>query len=134
MRGRGRLVAGIEQRAEQAGSELGVEDGDADALGRELVAVGALDASDEPVETEPSQVIAHLAAAVVGAEESGHTPAKAVVGEAGDGVDHSTQGAGQGCGARVPEAKRSGSLALSDVGLERRSNRSSPMAQSWPAR
>ena len=44
-------------------------------------------------------------------------PAKALVGEAGDGVDDETEGTGQGHGALIPEAERSGSLALPCVGL-----------------
>ena len=40
-----------------------------------------------------------------------------MVGEAGDGVDDTAQGAGQGHGAWIPEAEGSGSLALPCVGL-----------------
>ena len=50
-------------------------------------------------------------------EESGDEPAKALVGEAGDGVDDTAECAGQGHGAWVPEAQGSGSLALPYVGL-----------------
>ena len=50
-------------------------------------------------------------------EEPGNLPAKAFVGEAGDGVNDVAQGAGQGYGAWVPEAERCGSLALTGVGL-----------------
>jgi hypothetical protein len=66
---------------------------------------------------EPSEVVAHLAGRVVGAEGSGDVPAKASVGEAGDGVDGQAEGAGQGHGAMIPEAQGSGSLALPVVGL-----------------
>src|SRR5208282_1577584 len=99
--------------------ELGVEDGDADAVGRECVAVGARRALDQPVcvEAEAAQVVAHLPGAVAGAEESGDVPAKALASDAGDGMDDEAQGAGQGHGALIPEAKRSGSLALPYVGL-----------------
>jgi hypothetical protein len=79
--------------------------------------VGVGDAFDDAVEAEAAQVVGHLVGAVVVSEESGDEPAKAVVGEAGDGVDDTAQGAGQGHGAWVPEAERSGSLALSVVGL-----------------
>ena len=51
------------------------------------------------------------------AEVSGDEPAKAFVGEAGNGWQEVAEGAGQGCGAFVPEARRSGSLALLGVGL-----------------
>ncbi len=44
-------------------------------------------------------------------------PAKALVGEAGDGVDDEAECTGQGHGALIPEAQGSGSLALPCVGL-----------------
>ena len=69
------------------------------------------------MESQPAKVVGHLVGAVVTLEQSGDEPAKAGVGEAGDGVDLAAQGAGQGHGAGVPEAKRSGSLALPCVGL-----------------
>ena len=72
---------------------------------------------DQTVEAEAAEVVAHLRRAVAVAEESGHLPAKALVGEAGDGVHDTAQGAGQGHGAWIPEAQGSGSLALSVVGL-----------------
>ena len=75
------------------------------------------DPFDEAVEAEAAQVVGHLIGAVVPAEESGHEPAKALVGEAGDGVDHEAECAGQGHGALIPEAQGSGSLALPFVGL-----------------
>jgi hypothetical protein len=75
------------------------------------------DTFDEPMQPEATQVIGHLVHAVVVAEESGHQPAKALVGKAGDGVDDTAQGAGQGHGAWIPEAQGSGSLALPVVGL-----------------
>jgi hypothetical protein len=51
------------------------------------------------VQSQAAQVVAHLVGGVVGVEESGDKPAKAPVGEAGDGVDDTAQGAGQGGGA-----------------------------------
>lgn len=55
--------------------------------------------------------------AVVGTEESRDQPTKALVGEAGDGVDDAAERTGQSHGAWVPEAPGSGSLALLVVGL-----------------
>ena len=97
--------------------EFGVEDRDAGPVGGEGVGVGSGESFDEAVETEAAQVVGHLAGGVVGVEESGDEPAKASVGEAGDGVDDTAQGAGQGYGAWIAEAERSGSLALPCVGL-----------------
>ncbi len=97
--------------------ELGEEDGHPDALRREGVGVGVGNSFDQPVETETAQVIGHLIGAVVPTEESGDEPAKAGVGEAGDGVDHEAQCTGQGHGALIPEAQGPGSLALPYVGL-----------------
>ena len=57
------------------------------------------DALDQAVEAEPAEVVGHLVSAVGVAEEPGDKPAKALVGEAGDGVDNTAQGAGQGHGA-----------------------------------
>jgi hypothetical protein len=64
-----------------------VEHGDSESFGREAVGVGAGDPLDKAMQAEAAQVIRHLVAGVVAAEESGHQPAKAFVGEAGDGVD-----------------------------------------------
>jgi hypothetical protein len=58
-----------------------------------------------------------LALVVVLAEVSGDEPAKAFVGEAGDGLKDVAEGAGQGYCSCVPEAQGSGSLALLVVGL-----------------
>ena len=44
-------------------------------------------------------------------------PAKALVGEAGDGVDDDAECTGQGHGALISEAHCPGSLALTYVGL-----------------
>ena len=75
------------------------------------------DAVDESVQAQAAQVVAHLAGVVVLAEVSGDEPAKAFVGAAaGDGVQDVAEGAGQSHGALIPEAQRSGSLALM-VGL-----------------
>ena len=44
-------------------------------------------------------------------------PAKALVAEAGDGVEGGGESAGQGCGAWISEPERAGSVALPCVGL-----------------
>ena len=80
--------------------ELGVEDGDSDPLGGEPVGVGARVTLDQTVEAEAAEVVAHLRRAVAVAEESGHLPAKALVGEAGDGVDDEAERAGNGQAGR----------------------------------
>ena len=46
-------------------------------------------------------------------------PAKALVGEAGDGVDDEAECTGQGHGALIPEAQGSGSLAVGHQKLDR---------------
>ena len=51
------------------------------------------------MEAQAAEVVAHLAGVVWLAEESGDVPAKAFVGEAGDGVQQDVQGAGQSHGA-----------------------------------
>ena len=107
-------MPGVEEGSEEPGVEFGVEDGDSDAFCGDLVGVGAFDALDEAVEAEPAEVVAHLVGCVVTSEESGDTPAKALVGETGDGMDYSAERTGQGHGALIPEAERSGSLALSE--------------------
>jgi hypothetical protein len=84
---------------EESPVKFGVEHGDALALGSEGVGVGVREPGDQSVEAESAKVVAHLVGAVVGAEQSGHEPAKALVGEAGDGVNNTAQGAGQGHGA-----------------------------------
>src|SRR6185437_12461623 len=108
---------GVEERSQQPVVELGVEDGDADALGGEDIAVAAGQALDESVQAQAAQVVAHVGAGVGVAEQSGDLPARTFVGEAGDGVDEWTKRAGQSHGAFVPETEGSGSLALPSVGL-----------------
>jgi hypothetical protein len=61
----GWLVAGVEERAEEPGSEFGVEDGGADAFGGGAVGVGAGKFLDQSAESEFAQVVAHLVGAVV---------------------------------------------------------------------
>ena len=112
----GRLVGG-EQWSQQPALELAVEDRDSDALRGEHVTVAAREPVDEPVQAQATQVVAHLTAAVVVAEQTGDVPAKALVAEAGDGVDERAEGTGQSHGAWIPEAQGSGSLALPCVGL-----------------
>jgi len=114
--GRGWSVS-LEERSEKSFVELGVEDGDSQSFGGEDVRVGLRDPLDEAVEAEAGQVVGHLVGCVLPPEQPGHQPAKALVGEAGDGVDEHDEGAGQGHGAWVPEAQGSGSLALPYVGL-----------------
>jgi hypothetical protein len=114
---RSTMAARREQRFQEPALQLGEEDGDPDAVRGGGVGVGARNALDQPVQAQAPQVVAHLVGAVVRPEESGNPPAKALVGEAGDGVDLQAKGAGQGHGAWVPEAKSPGSLALPYVGL-----------------
>jgi hypothetical protein len=104
-------LVGVQERAQQPVLEFGVEHGDADAFGGEVVGVAVGEALDESVQAQASEVVAHLALAVVLVEESGDEPAKAFVGEAGDGTEDVAEGAGQGYCSCVPEAQRSGSVA-----------------------
>lgn len=82
-----RWLVGFEEWREKSVAQLGVEDGDAADLAGDDVGVGAQHACDQAVEAKPTQVVAHLRCRVVGAGESGHQPAEALVGEAGDSVD-----------------------------------------------
>ena len=123
---RGGWFVGLVEGSEELVLEFGVEDGDVDPVGGQGVAVGVPDPVDQPGQAEPAQVVGHLALAVVLAEVSGDEPAKAFVGEAGDGWEQVAEGAGQSHGAFIPEAQRSGSLALV-VGLGSKS--AVPMAQ-----
>src|SRR5664280_2860134 len=97
--------------------DSGVEDRYSDPFRCEHVGIRARCPFDQSVEAEATKVVTHLRRAVVPAEESGDMPAKALVAEAGDGVDHDAECAGQGHGALIPEAKCPGSLALMCVGL-----------------
>jgi hypothetical protein len=105
-----------EERGKDAIGELGVEDGEAQSIGGEAVAM-AVDPIDEAVEAQPAQIVGHLPGLVGDAEQSGDEGSEAPVGEAGDGVEAEAKSAGQGYGAWVPEAQGSGSLALPYVGL-----------------
>jgi hypothetical protein len=53
-------VAGCHEGSEQSVVQLGVEDGHADAVGREDVLIGVLDPADEPGEAEAAQVVGRL--------------------------------------------------------------------------
>src|SRR6185312_11378826 len=55
---------GVEERSQQPVVELGVEDGDADVLGGEDVAVAAGQALDESVQAQAAQVVAHVGVGV----------------------------------------------------------------------
>jgi hypothetical protein len=57
------------------------------------------------VRARPPGAVAHLAGAVVVAEESGDGPAKAFVGKAGDGIQDGARGAGQGYCWCVPKRR-----------------------------
>jgi hypothetical protein len=83
------LVGGGE-RNEHPVVDLGVEDGDADAVGGEGVAVGVGQAADEPGQAQPAQVVGHLSGAVVAAEQSGGQDTQVLVGEAGGGEQRVT--------------------------------------------
>ena len=78
------LVRGGERDQEPV-VDLDVEDGDADAVGGEHIAVGVREPADEAVEPQPAQVISHLPWGVVDAEQPGDQDAEVLVGEAGCG-------------------------------------------------
>src|ERR1700682_1291597 len=103
---------GVEEWTQQPVLEFGVEHGDADAFGGELVAVFVGEALDESVQAQPAEGVGHLALGLVRPGVSADEPAKAFVGEAGDGWQEVAEGAGQSHGALIPEAQGSGSLAL----------------------
>ncbi len=96
--------------------DFGIEDRDTEARGRGEVGVGVREPLDEAVETEAAQVIGHLIGGVVRAEQASDEAPQALVGEAGDDVDHDAERAGQGHDAWSPEARCSGSLALPSWG------------------
>jgi hypothetical protein len=56
------------------------------AVVSEGVAMAMLNPFDQPMQTQPAQVAAHLDGAVRSIEQSGDKDAKAPVSEAGDGV------------------------------------------------
>ena len=95
----GGWLVGVQEWAQEPVLKLGVEHGDADALAGELVGVAAREALDETVQPQPAEVLAHLALVVGLAEMLGDEPAQALVGEAGDGMQHIAEGAGQSHGA-----------------------------------
>src|SRR6266511_356324 len=128
------LVCGDERDYEPV-VELGIEDGDADALGGEHVAVGVLDAADEAVEAQASQVVGHLPVAVGGAEQTANQGAQALVGEAGGRQQGGAQGADQGHDPRIAEPKcRVLRPAVSTVGCAIRSKAGLASTQPWPTR
>ncbi len=56
---RRRMIDG-QERSEQAAVNLGVEDGDAHAIGSEDVGVGAGQSSDQTFTSQAAQVVRHL--------------------------------------------------------------------------
>src|SRR4051812_12759399 len=102
-----RLV-GRDEWGEEPVVDLGVEDGDPDAVVGEPVAVGSWLSADEPGQPQPSQVVGHLVGAVVAAEQPGDQDTQAFVGEAGRGEQRLAQGAGQGHDPRIAEPEGRG--------------------------
>ena len=84
--------------------DLCVEDGEAGAVGGEGIGVGSGLSGDEAVESQSSQVVAHVVGGVVHVEQAGDEAPEVLVGEAGDGMDVGAERAGQGCDARMTEA------------------------------
>ena len=84
--------------------DFGVEDGEGQAVGGQVVGVGVRAAGDQPVAGQPGQVVGGLGHGVGGAEQSGHQGAQAPVSDAGDGAHGDAQGAGQGLDPRVAKA------------------------------
>jgi hypothetical protein len=66
--------------------DLGVEDGERQPLGGEVLGIGMRQAGDEPVAAQPGQVVRGLGHRVGGAEQPGHQGAQAPAGDAGDGA------------------------------------------------
>ena len=94
-------LVGGGKRNEQSVVDLGVGDGDADAIAGEGVVVGVWEAMDEAGQAQAAQVVGHLAGAVVAAEQSGDQGAQALVGETGCGEQRLAQCAGQGHDPRI---------------------------------
>jgi predicted ATPase/class 3 adenylate cyclase len=97
-----------DERDQEPVVDLGVEDGDPDAIGGEHVPVGVREPADEPAEAEPPQVVGHLAGGVGAAEQPGDQDAQVLVGEAGCGEQCLAEGAGQGHDPRIAEPQGRG--------------------------
>ena len=69
----------------------------------ELVGVGSLQSFDQAVQTQPSEVVAHLVGCVDDAQQAAHLGAKAPTGEP-EGIEADTQSAEQGHDPRVAES------------------------------
>lgn len=81
-------LVGVQERDDEPAVNLGEEDGDAEALGRRGVGVGARQTGYEAVQAEATEVVGHLGRRVGVAKQAGHQAPEALVGEAVDGVDH----------------------------------------------
>src|SRR6266536_481959 len=92
------------QRDQEPVVDLGVEDGDADAVRGEHVAVGVREPADEAVEAQPPQVVGHLPRGVSAAEQPGDQDTEVLVGEAGCGEQRLAKGATQSNDPRIAEA------------------------------
>ena len=88
--------------------DLGIEDGDPDAVAGQGVAVGVREPADEPGQPEPAQVVGHLPGGVGAAEQPGDQDAEVLVGEAGCGEQGVAEGAGQGHDPRITEPQGRG--------------------------
>jgi len=74
------------QRAQQPVVQFGVEDRKPQPVAGGPVQVAARDSGDQPVDTQPGQVVAGLVGGVGRiAEQAGHQGTQALVGDAGDG-------------------------------------------------
>ena len=83
--------------------DLGVEDRDALPVTGQDVGVAVREPGDEAFEAQPAQIVGHLRAGVVGAEQPGDVAAEPLVGDPADHVAGDGEGAGQGHDPRVAE-------------------------------
>ena len=95
-RGSGRWMIYGQKWSEKTPVDLGVEDGDADAVGGRHIHVRAWLAADQALAAEATQAIRHLRRGIGAGEESGYLGTQAPIGEAGYGVDGDAECAGQG--------------------------------------
>ena len=92
--------------SQDAQIELGVEEGDLEAVAGGGVAMRLRDAMDEPFEPQPAQVVGHLGGGVRAAEQRFDLGAQVAIAEAARQMGKAGEGLEERHHARVTEAKR----------------------------
>jgi hypothetical protein len=104
-------------RPEDAEVEFGVEEGDFESVAGSRVAVRVGNAMDQPLETQPPQVVGHLRGAVGAAEQRFDLRAEIAIAESARQMREGAESLEQGHDAGIGKAQRGDALTVCDRGV-----------------